>query len=73
MRVTDERIRELLGRHGIEPEGPDDPIDIDSLTMVALVEDLEEELRIEIAADDIGPDNFATLGRLVAYCARSAG
>lgn len=40
---------------------------LDSITIVELAVDIEEEFGIEIPFDEIIEDNFETLGRLMAF------
>ncbi len=61
------RVRALLAQHGHEPATDDTPLELDSLTVVLLVEALEDQLGVRVAARDVVPDNFETVARLVAY------
>lgn len=60
-------IRAIVADHHA-PAGDDEPLEIDSLTVVMLVEALEDRFDIRIAPRDLTPDHFATvrsLARLV--------
>jgi acyl carrier protein len=46
---------------------------IDSLGVFQLVSFLEDEFGIEVDDEELVPDNFATIGRIVALVERSQG
>jgi acyl carrier protein len=48
----------------------DAPLDLDSLTLVVLVEELEARCGIVVPARDLVPGHFGTAARVVAYVAR---
>jgi acyl carrier protein len=60
-------VRALLAEHGHEPAADDTPLELDSLTVVLLVEALEDRLGRRIPPRDVVPAHFATVARLVAY------
>lgn len=46
---------------------------VDSLGLARLVAHLEEEVGVTVADDDLVPENFATLARLLAFVERKRG
>ena len=66
---TEARLRELIEQHG-EVAGPDEPLQLQSLELVMLVEAIEDAFGLRVAAADVSPQNFGTLGRMVAYVDR---
>ena len=79
---TVEQVRDLVTRlHGgggdravdavLAEEGA--PLEMDSLTIVMLVEALEDELGIRVAARDVVPENFASVAAIARYVERKRG
>lgn len=61
--VTIQAVRELVADlHA--PLGEDEPLEADSLTIVMLVEALEDRFDIRIAPRDLTPEHFATVRSL---------
>lgn len=58
-------VRELVADHHA-PMGDDEPLEVDSLTIVMLVEALEDLFGIRIAPRDLTPEHFATVRSLAA-------
>jgi acyl carrier protein len=46
---------------------------VDSLGLMRLVGHLEEQYRLSIADDDLVPDNFETIARLIEFVQRKRG
>jgi hypothetical protein len=74
------RVRALLGRldRTLGPRlavlGPDESIwsDFDSLRLLELLDALERELGVEIAAADARPERFDTIAKIVRYVTEHA-
>ena len=66
----EETVRELLLSHCQPPARADAPLELSSLSLVALAEELEQEFGFVVAARELLPENFATLEKIVAYVAR---
>ena len=64
---------ELIEAHIEVPEADDAPLGLSSLALVELAEDLEERFGFLVRASDVTPDNFGSLGSLVAFVARKRG
>lgn len=62
-----ERIREVVESLADCPEDSSAPLDVDSLTLVQIVEELEVVFDIRVRPSDVVPDNFASLAALAAY------
>ncbi|MCA9616337.1 MAG: acyl carrier protein [Myxococcales bacterium] len=60
-------VREALEHHVEVPEDADAPLGLSSLAVVQLTEALEEELDFVVRADELSPEHFSTLARLVAF------
>jgi acyl carrier protein len=61
------RVRALLAEQADVPEADDAPLDLDSLTLVLLVEAIEAELGVHVAARQVTPANFGTISAIVAF------
>jgi acyl carrier protein len=60
-------VRALLAEHGHAPADDETALELDSLTLVLLVEALEDRLGRAIAARDVVPEHFGSVARIVAY------
>jgi acyl carrier protein len=60
-------LRALVADHAIVSADDSAPIELDSLTLVTIVEALEDEFGIRVQARDVVPSNFATLAAIVAF------
>lgn len=49
------------------PATDDEPLELDSLGVVQLVEAIEDRLGIVVSAADVVPENFGSLGRVLAF------
>ncbi len=58
-------IREIVGGYA----DPDGPLELDSLSMVQLVEDLEDAFGIVVTEADFDPKHFAMLATVTAFVA----
>ena len=64
-------VRELVAElHG--PAADDQPLELESLTVVLLVEALEDRHGVSLPVREVRPEAFATLGALAALVARVA-
>lgn len=66
---TEAKLRELVEQH-VEVVDRDEPLQLKSLELVMLVEAIEDAFGLRVAAADVTPENFGTLGRMVAYVDR---
>lgn len=60
-------IRELLSEHVSELPGDDDPLDLDSLTIVTVIEALEDRFGIRVAPREVTKDSFGSVASLSAF------
>lgn len=58
-------VRDLVAEHHA-PAGDDERLEMDSLTLVMLVEGLEDRFDIRISPRDLTPEHFATVRSLAA-------
>ena len=63
-------VRALLLSHAEPPESLDAPLELSSLSLVSVAEELEQEFGFIVAVRELQPENFATLARIVAYVER---
>ena len=68
-----EEVRAVLAAHVAVP--PDDAaaLALDSFTLIALAEDLEQRFGFVVGAREVTPDHFGSVERLVAFVARKRG
>lgn len=59
-------VRELVAEH-LEPPGDDQLLQLDSLTVVLLVEALEDRFGISISAGDLRPERFASVAAIADF------
>ncbi len=60
-----------LGAEYTDPPADDAPLALDSLSMVTLIESLEDRFDIRVAPRDVNADNFGSIDKLAAYIERS--
>jgi acyl carrier protein len=60
-------VRAILGEHAEVPADEAAALRLESFTLVVLAEDLEARFRIRVTAREVIPDNFGTVGKLIAY------
>jgi acyl carrier protein len=78
---TSEAIRELLasivGPGVIDTVGDDELIFeqrvVDSLHLVQLIGAIEARFGIEVAGDELSPENFESIGAMAAFVTRKSG
>lgn len=64
-----DRVRAVVARHTAPP--PDDaPLEIDSITLVSIIEDLELELDLRVRPADVRPENFGSITAIAAFVDR---
>lgn len=66
---TEARLRELVEQH-VEVQGRDVPLELSSLELVMLVEAIEDAFGLRVRAADVTPENFGTLGKMIAFVER---
>jgi acyl carrier protein len=67
---TTDAVRALLADLADPPASDTEALELDSLTIVRLVEALEDRFGIRIAAKDVLPANFGTIATVAAYVDR---
>jgi acyl carrier protein len=67
MSSIEEVVRELLLAHVEDPKGLDQPLELPSLALVTLAEELEHEFSFVVTARDLKPENFSTLARIISF------
>jgi acyl carrier protein len=74
---TDRAVREILSELTLSDDclvqssdASLDTIGIDSVRMIELVYALEDRFSIEIGDDEVGPENFSSIGSLTALVTR---
>jgi acyl carrier protein len=65
--IPRDRVRALLADFAEVPSTDDVPLVIDSLALVQLVEALEDEGSLRIAAREVTRENFGTIDAIVAF------
>ncbi len=66
-----EKVRELVAGYA-EVTADDAPLELDSLSMVQLAEDLEAEFDFVLRADDLEPTSFGSVAAITAFLGRVA-
>lgn len=67
-----ELVRTIVGRHARLPD-PGQPLAIESVVLVAIVEDLETELDIRVRPGEVSPENFGTVESIAAFVGGKVG
>lgn len=62
-----EKIVELLSAYCAVPNAPDAPLEIDSLSLLQLIEELEVAFGFSVRASEATSENFGSLTRIVAF------
>jgi acyl carrier protein len=73
MSDTRARVRELVSELSEAPASDDAPLDLDSLTVVTLIEALEDAFEVRFAARDANEDNFRSIAALAALIDHKRG
>ena len=68
-----ELVRAAVARHLELPAADDDELDLSSLVVIALAEELEAQGGFVVAARELLPENFSTVAKLVAFVERKRG
>lgn len=63
-------VRAIVAEHVEVPEDDAAPLELDSLTLVLIVEALEERLGLRVAASEVIPENFASVASIAAFVER---
>jgi acyl carrier protein len=61
------RVRVLLGEHVAISDDDLAPIELDSFTLVVVIEDLEVAFGIQVAARDAKREHFGSVAQVCAY------
>ncbi|MFO0662799.1 MAG: acyl carrier protein [Polyangiaceae bacterium] len=64
---TETKVRDLLCAYCTVPEQAGATLEIDSLSLIQLVEELEVAFDIRVLPSEASPANFGTVERLVAF------
>jgi acyl carrier protein len=74
---ADRMVREILSEITLSEDclshssdAPLETIGVDSVRMIELVYALEDHFSIEIADEEVGPENFASIGSITALVSR---
>jgi len=67
MTVLEQGVRELLEEFIDVPSDAFAPLALASLTLVEVVQELEERFGVAIKALDVVPENFRTISSIVAF------
>ncbi|MCA9588623.1 MAG: acyl carrier protein [Myxococcales bacterium] len=70
---TRARVRELVSELSGAPATDDAPLELDSLTIVTLIEALEDAFDVRFAARDANEDNFRSVAALAALVDEKRG
>lgn len=62
-------VRALVAALREPPPSDDDPLELDSLGLVELVEAVEARFELRVAAREVVPENWDTVARIAAYVA----
>jgi acyl carrier protein len=65
--TTAVQVRTLLSALAEVPAGDDAPLALDSLTLVQLVEALEDHFGVRVAPLDVVPAHFGSIGAIARY------
>lgn len=60
------RVRAVVARH-VRPPGDDDLLQIDSLELVSIVEDLEDTFGLQVRAADLVPEHFGSVAAIARF------
>jgi acyl carrier protein len=61
---------DLIEAPGVPGASDDAPLDVDSLTLVSIVEALEDRFEIRISPREVVPANFASIAAIAAFIER---
>ncbi len=70
---TRARVREIVSELSGAPATDDAPLELDSLTVVTLIEALEDAFDVRFAARDANEDNFRSVAALAALVDEKRG
>ncbi len=60
-------VRALVAERRDPPASDEEPLELDSLALVELVEAVEARWDLRVAARDVLPENWDTIARIAAY------
>lgn len=63
------RVRALVAAHAA-PLGDGEALGLDSFTLVAVAQDLEDAFGITVRPGDLAPESFGSVAAIAAYVAR---
>ena len=61
------KILELVGAYCTIPATDDAPLDVDSLSLIQLVEELEIAFDLRVLPSEASPENFGSVARILAF------
>jgi len=62
-----ETLRSLLAELAELPDRDEDPLEVDSLTLVQITEAIEERFDFVVHARDLVPENFGSVAAIAAF------
>ena len=65
-------LREILSAHVEVPADAGTPLELPSLSLVLVAEELEARFGFVVTARELAPANFGSLAALLEYCLRKA-
>ena len=68
-----ETVLDLLSAHADPPADPEAPLELESLSLVLLGEEMEERFGLRVAARDVVPANFGSVAAMTAFVASKLG
>jgi len=60
-------VRELVSAQTLVPESDDAPLELTSLALVTLTEELEARFSFRVFARDLTPDHFQSISRICQF------
>lgn len=60
-------VRAIVSEHAPAPDDDGSPLELDSLTVVVLIEALEDRFEIRVAPREVTPERFASIAALAAF------
>jgi acyl carrier protein len=63
---VEQSVRDVVGRH-VGQVAEDARLQLDSLELVALIEDLEDAVGVRVRGRDVTAENFGSLRRIIRY------
>lgn len=68
--MTIDRVRAAISHLAAIPADDAAPLDVDSLTLVSIVEAIEDAFDLRVAPREVVPENFSSVAAIVAFVVR---